>query len=52
VDMVQSARAIGASVNYAGSGGAIIAVCRDDRHRDAVARRLRGLGCDTTALRV
>jgi galactokinase/mevalonate kinase-like predicted kinase len=52
VDMVQSARAIGASVNYAGSGGAIIAVCRDDRHRDAVGRRLRGLGCDTTALRV
>jgi glucuronokinase len=47
VEMVQCARACGASVNYAGSGGAIVAVCRGAAHREAVMRALQRLGCDT-----
>jgi glucuronokinase len=33
VEMIECARAAGASANYAGSGGAIVAVCRDAEHR-------------------
>jgi galactokinase/mevalonate kinase-like predicted kinase len=46
--MVNCARAAGAAVNYAGSGGAIVAVCRHVDHRQAVVQALQRLGCDTT----
>lgn len=47
VEMVECARAAGAGVNYAGSGGAIVAVCTDHNHRQTVARALRRQGCET-----
>jgi glucuronokinase len=49
VEMVACARGAGAGVNYAGSGGAVVAVCRDDGHRRQVAQALERLGCDTAA---
>ncbi len=45
VEMVSVARAAGAAANNTGSGGAIVAVCRDDRHREVVAERLAAAGC-------
>jgi glucuronokinase len=50
VEMVQGARACGAGVNYAGSGGAIIAVCADHATREVVTRELREMGCGTTTV--
>ena len=47
VEMVDRARALGASANYTGSGGAIVAVCGSERHREQVARGLRQIGCET-----
>lgn len=46
-EMVHTARAAGARANYTGSGGAIVAVCRDEAHRADVAARLAALGCET-----
>jgi glucuronokinase len=46
VEMVQTARQAGAAANYTGSGGAIVGVCRDERHADAVAGALGDLGCE------
>jgi glucuronokinase len=46
IEMVELARASGASANYTGSGGAIVAVCWDDRHREAVAEALRSADCE------
>jgi glucuronokinase len=46
VEMVEVARAAGAAANSTGSGGSIVALCRDDAHADVVARGLRGIaGC-------
>jgi glucuronokinase len=45
VEMVLCARSCGAGANYAGSGGAIVAVCSDEEQREAVMRGLMGLGC-------
>lgn len=46
VRMIEAARAAGASANYAGSGGAIVAVCPGgDAHRAEVARALGRMGC-------
>jgi glucuronokinase len=45
VEMVDAARACGASANYTGSGGAIVAVCRDESHADRVSAALETLGC-------
>jgi galactokinase/mevalonate kinase-like predicted kinase len=45
VEMIDRARASGAAANYTGSGGAIVAVCRDHRHRAEVADALTRLGC-------
>jgi glucuronokinase len=45
VEMVQCARASGASANYTGSGGAIIAVCPDVAIRSDARRALKALGC-------
>ncbi len=50
VEMVSVARAAGAAANYTGSGGAIVAVCRDEAHREAVARQLRSAGCGVVLL--
>jgi glucuronokinase len=49
VEMVHRARACGAAANYAGSGGAIVAVCADEAQRQAVAVELAQLGCGTVA---
>ena len=46
VEMIDAPAACGASANYAGSGGAIVAVCAPDG-REPVARELQELGCDT-----
>jgi glucuronokinase len=43
VAMVRCAQAAGAPANYTGSGGAIVAVCRDERHRLLVGERLASL---------
>jgi glucuronokinase len=48
VEMIEIARACGASANYTGSGGAIVAVCRDEQHRRVVGEALAGAGCGTT----
>jgi glucuronokinase len=50
VEMVQCARACGASANYAGSGGAIVAVCRHREERERTLSALRALGCDALSL--
>lgn len=47
VELVQRARALRASVNYTGSGGAIVAVCRDRGHAKEVASELGGDGYGT-----
>jgi glucuronokinase len=47
VEMIDAARAAGAAANYAGSGGAIVAVCTDVQHRVQVEQALRELGCET-----
>jgi len=44
VAMIELARALGASANYAGSGGAIVGCCRDDTHRTAVIAALTDSG--------
>jgi glucuronokinase len=48
VEMIDVAWAAGASANYTGSGGAIVAVARDERHRAEVADALMAVGCRVT----
>jgi glucuronokinase len=50
VEMVECARSLGASANFTGSGGAIVAVCRDERHRNEVATGLVKTGCERLAV--
>jgi glucuronokinase len=50
VEMIERARAEGASANYTGSGGAVVAVCRGVAHRSAVAGSLRQAGCGVMEL--
>jgi glucuronokinase len=50
VELVERARALDAGANYTGSGGAVVAVCRDQTHSATVARALAELGCGTLAL--
>jgi glucuronokinase len=45
VSMIDCARSVGASANYTGSGGAIVAVCRDAEHRGVVHDSLLRAGC-------
>ena len=45
VIMVESARGHGAAANYTGSGGAIVAVCRDGEHQTEVMDALSRIGC-------
>jgi glucuronokinase len=47
VEMIDCARAAGAAANYAGSGGAIVAVCTDDVHRARVRVALAQISCET-----
>ena len=44
-EMVDTARDAGAAANYTGSGGAIVAVCRDASHARDVADALAAPGC-------
>ncbi len=50
VEMIELARSCGASANYTGSGGAIVAVCRDESHLDEVAAAVETLGCGAVAV--
>jgi glucuronokinase len=50
VEMVEIARACGAGANYTGSGGAIVAACNDERHRESVALALAQAGCRTACV--
>jgi glucuronokinase len=51
--MIDAARAAGAGANYAGSGGSIVCVCRDERHQAHVMNALRTTGgCEALAPRV
>jgi glucuronokinase len=45
IDMVETARAAGASAQFAGSGGAIIGTYRDEAMFRDLQQRLGGLGC-------
>lgn len=47
VEMIECARGCAADANYAGSGGAIVAVCEDASHAGRVERALRALACET-----
>jgi glucuronokinase len=47
VAMIDCARGAGAAANYAGSGGAIIAVCVDAAHRARVDVALARISCET-----
>ena len=47
--MIERARSCDACANYTGSGGAIVAACRDETHRDAVLVELQQLGCGVLA---
>jgi glucuronokinase len=50
VELVEHTRALGAGVNYTGSGGAVVAVCRDQAHAATVAQALAERGCGTVAV--
>ncbi len=50
VEMIELTRDAGGAANYTGSGGAIVAVCDDAEHREAVAERLRSHGCAVAML--
>ena len=47
VEMIEVARASGAAANYAGSGGAIVCVCRDDDQRGRLITDLSAANCGT-----
>jgi galactokinase/mevalonate kinase-like predicted kinase len=47
VEMIEAARRTGAQANYTGSGGAIVAVCRDAAHLGEVAAALDRVGAST-----
>jgi glucuronokinase len=50
VEMITAARSCGASANYTGSGGAIVAVCEGLEHRAEVGAALTASGCRTIPL--
>ena len=47
IDQIEAARACGASAQFAGSGGAIIGVYRDEAQFDAVSEALAAIGSKT-----
>jgi glucuronokinase len=52
VQMIEVARACGASAKFAGSGGAIIGICRDDAMFEELRTRLGEIGTHTVRPRV
>jgi len=46
VEMVRAARACGVSAKYAGSGGAIVGVCTEDKVFESLKQHLRSIGCE------
>jgi glucuronokinase len=50
VAMIESARTAGAAANYAGSGGAIVAVCANEVRRARVEVALARIGCETLTI--
>jgi glucuronokinase len=50
VEMIETARAAGAAANYAGSGGAIVAVCADPAQRARVRDALARISCQTLTI--
>ena len=52
LQMVEVARACGASAKFAGSGGAIIGICRDDAMFETLRTRLGEIGSRTVRPRV
>jgi glucuronokinase len=52
VEMIRAARTAGAGANYAGSGGSIVCVCRDEAHRRNVLDALRAEACTAIAPRL
>jgi len=47
VEMIEAARSCGASAQFAGSGGAIVGLYRDEAMFQSVAQCLAGLHCRT-----
>jgi glucuronokinase len=47
IDMIETARACGASAKFAGSGGAILGICRDEAMFSELTRRLGAIGSKT-----
>ena len=47
VEMIEAARSRGASAQFAGSGGAIVGLCRDEAMFQSIAKCLAGLHCRT-----
>ena len=45
IKMIESARSCGVSAKYAGSGGAIVGVCRDDEMFEKLKQTLGEIGC-------
>lgn len=46
VELVETARRLGAPANYTGSGGAIVGLFRDEDHLAELREALEGLGCE------
>jgi glucuronokinase len=46
VELVETARRLGAPANYTGSGGAIVGLFRDEEHLAELRAALEGLGCE------
>jgi glucuronokinase len=46
VELIETARGLGAPANYTGSGGAIVGLFRDDDHLAELRNALEALGCE------
>jgi glucuronokinase len=46
VELIETARGLGAPANYTGSGGAIIGIFRDDDHLAGLREAMTALGCE------
>jgi glucuronokinase len=46
VELIETARALGAPANYTGSGGAIVGIFRDEAHLADLRTAFEGLGCE------
>jgi len=46
VELIETARRLGAPANYTGSGGAIVGLFRDDEHLAELREALEALGCE------